>query len=179
MASGRGVRIVGDFAAWGVIQASLGYLAHRLPLRCFEAERWLWRERGFEDAGRLYLRLGIRRWKHLLPDAGPLLRGGFSLRRMAARDPSYLGRFVAETRRAEAHHWAAVAATPVFALWNPPSAMALVGLYALAANLPCVAAQRYNRIRLTRVLARAPGGGPVGRVRVCEGYSNNAHDLLG
>jgi len=64
-----------------------------------------------------------------------------------------LERFVVETRRAELGHWLAAAAGPFFVLWNPwPAAVALV-VYGLAANLPCIAIQRYNRLRAERVLA--------------------------
>jgi glycosyl-4,4'-diaponeurosporenoate acyltransferase len=39
-------------------------------------------------------------------------------------------------------------------LWNPWwLGLAMVG-YALAANLPCLLTQRYNRARLMRMLAR-------------------------
>jgi glycosyl-4,4'-diaponeurosporenoate acyltransferase len=141
-----------DVLAWGVLQGSLGYLVHRLPVEVVMADNWLWRERPIEAGGRLYAqRLGIKRWKHLLPDAGGVFPGGFARRHLARRDRAYLEQFVAETRRAELNHWLAIAATPAFTLWNPPVAMPFMLLYALAANLPCIAAQRYNRIRLIRV----------------------------
>ncbi|MGH9075766.1 MAG: hypothetical protein ACRDZQ_16860 [Acidimicrobiales bacterium] len=153
MAQGRLWAVAADFVAWGVIQGGLGYLVHRLPRRCFASEAWLWRERAFEGAGRLYVRgLRIRRWKHLLPDAGTAFAGGFPRRRLGARDRGYLAEFLAETRRAELNHWMALLATPAFAAWNPPAAMPLLALYGLGSNLPCIAAQRYNRIRLARVL---------------------------
>ncbi len=151
-----------DFAAWGAIQGGMGYLVHRLPERCFAGQGWLWREHRIEDGGRLYVRgFGIRHWKHLLPDAGRVFAGGFSRRHLAARGPEYLARFAFETRRAELNHWLALAFVPVFALWNPPIAMVPIAAYGVAANLPCVLAQRYNRIRLVRVLGSSTliGGG--------------------
>lgn len=151
-----GVAVAVDFVAWGVIQAGLGYLVHRLPERCFARQRWLWRERRIEDGGGLYVRrFRIRQWKHLLPDAGLVFAGGFARRHLGARDRDYLSRFAAETRRAELNHWLALGFVPVFGLWNPPIAMVLIGVYGIVANLPCVLAQRYNRIRLLRVLASA------------------------
>ncbi|MGH9070330.1 MAG: hypothetical protein ACRDX8_03960 [Acidimicrobiales bacterium] len=147
--------VVADFVAWGAIQVGLGYLTHRLPERYFAGDAWLWRERGFEDGGRLYVRwLAIRRWKHLLPDAGTVFAGGFARRRLKSRDAGYLTRFAAETRRAELNHWLAFACVPFFALWNPPVAMGPILAYGIVANLPCVLAQRYNRIRLVRALGR-------------------------
>ena len=49
--------------------------------------------------------------------------------------------------------WLAIACTPVFVLWNPPAGVALMAVYELAANLPCIAIQRYNRPRAQRALA--------------------------
>lgn len=152
MALRPGVAIAADFVGWAVVQGGCGYLAYRVPLGWLRADGWIWREHRFEESGRLYVRLGIRRWKRLLPDAGQVFAGGFAKRRLSARDTAYLARFAEETRRAELTHLSALALTPLFALWNPPSAMPLLALYAVAVNLPCVAAQRYNRIRLRRIL---------------------------
>lgn len=154
MALSRPANVALDFAAWAMFHAVTGKLAHSLPDRLYERDAWLWRERRMEDGGRLYLRLGIRRWKHLLPDAGGYFAGGFPKRRLAARSPEYLARFARETRRAELGHWMALACAPLFALWNPRRATVWLQLYALATNAPCILAQRYNRIRLARVAAR-------------------------
>ncbi|MGH9080172.1 MAG: hypothetical protein ACRDYE_08895, partial [Acidimicrobiales bacterium] len=127
----------------------------------FEVDRWLWRQRRLERGGRLYARLGVRRWKGRLPEAGGWFAGGFTKAQLASRDPAYLARFVRETRRAELGHWLAMAAAPGLLPWNPPAARVALVAYALASNLPCVATQRYNRARLRRVLAGG-GGQAVG-----------------
>lgn len=143
-----------DFVAWAAVHAATGYLAHRLPDRVYDSDRWLWRARQFEDGGRFYVRrLAIRRWKHLLPDAGTWFVGGFAKRHLAEAGAGYLSTFERETRRAELGHWLALVSAPLFALWNPARAMVWMQGYALAANLPCILAQRYNRIRLQRVAA--------------------------
>jgi glycosyl-4,4'-diaponeurosporenoate acyltransferase len=98
--------------------------------------------------------LSIRSWKSRLPNGAPWL-GGFSKGRIAQRDERYLERFIAETRRAEFAHWCMLLCLPVFFLWNPPWACGVMTLYAITANVPCIAAQRYNRITLTRLLTRA------------------------
>jgi glycosyl-4,4'-diaponeurosporenoate acyltransferase len=43
-------------------------------------------------------------------------------------------------------------ATPVFLVWNWWWVELLMVVYALAANLPCLLVQRYNRARLARLL---------------------------
>lgn len=143
-----------DVVAWGFFHSATGYLVHRLPLGRFDGDNWLYRSRPLEANGRLYTRvLRIKRWKGLLPEAGALFEGGFDKKQLAGAEDDYLSRFLAETRRAELGHWLCVAAAPLFFAWNPAWIAAVMIPYALAANGPCIAAQRYNRIRLRRVLA--------------------------
>lgn len=151
-----------NVAVWLVWSVTAGYLGHRLP------DRWLRRDRGPlrlsppERSGALFRRIGVRRWKDLLPEAGGFFAGGVSKRRLPGHDTDGLERFELETRRAEITHLLVIAALPVFALWNPWTGM-LVNLgYALAANVPCIVVQRYNRMRLERVRHRRSGRPPVG-----------------
>jgi len=54
--------------------------------------------------------------------------------------------------RAEFAHWLTMAGAPVFLLWNECWAELIMIVYALAVNLPCIIAQRYNRSRLRRLI---------------------------
>jgi glycosyl-4,4'-diaponeurosporenoate acyltransferase len=147
-----------DVAAWGLIHAATGYAAHRLPAARLQRDGWLLRPRPFEADGRLYARtLRIRRWKGLVPEAGALFAGGISKAHLPDAATGGLERFVVETRRAELAHWWAAAAAPLFALWNPAGVVPLHLAYGVAANLPCIAIQRYNRLRATRVLVGRAG----------------------
>jgi glycosyl-4,4'-diaponeurosporenoate acyltransferase len=143
-----------DVAAWAAFHTLTGYAVHRLPLTSLERDTWLLRERPFEQSGRVYERLGIRRWKDRLPEAGALFEGGMSKRRLSGRDEAGLERFAAETRRAEYGHWAAMACGPLFVLWNPPAVAAAMVVYAVGVNSPFLMIQRYNRERIGRLLAR-------------------------
>jgi glycosyl-4,4'-diaponeurosporenoate acyltransferase len=111
--------------------------------------------RAWERGGRLYEGVfGIKGWKGWLPDAARWFGGGFAKGTLAANHPDYLRRFVRETWRGELCHWAALGFAPVFFLWNPWWADLVMFGYALLANLPCIVVQRYNRLRLQRLLAR-------------------------
>ncbi len=96
-------------------------------------------------------RLRIARWKDRLPEAGDLFADGYDKRVVTRAD---LPRYVIETRRAEYTHWAIMAATPLFLLWNPFLVWWAMVAYAVIANLPCLVIQRYNRARVLRILSR-------------------------
>jgi len=149
-----------DAACWAVWSTICGYVAHRLP------PSWLARptRSSPERVERFERRLRIKAWKGVLPEAGSLFRGGFSKRRLDSHDPAYLERFAIETRRAEVAHWSILALGPLFFAWNPWWLAVVMVAYAVVANVPCIAVQRYNRARLGVLLARrAPPGAPTPR----------------
>jgi glycosyl-4,4'-diaponeurosporenoate acyltransferase len=147
--------IVVDVIAWGAFHTATGYAAHRLDESRLSRDGWLLRPRRFETAGRWYRRwLRINRWKDKVPEAGDLFRGGVSKRHLPSYDVAGLQLFVRETRRAELAHWWAMGCGPVFLLWNPPLAAGLLVGYGVAANLPFIVIQRYNRFRIQALVER-------------------------
>ena len=78
--------------------------------------------------------------------------GGIRKASLARREPQALRRLIAETRRAELVHWALWPAWLGTALWLPPTGVLLNLLFASLFNLPCLLLQRYNRLRLQRLL---------------------------
>ena len=143
--------ILVNVAGWPVIQFGLAWLFTQLPMAWFtppEAGAW-------EQGGRFYERcFGIKHWKDWLPDAARWFGGGFAKGSLTGIDPDYLRCFIRETWRGELCHWFALGCAPVFFLWNPLWADLVMVSYALVANVPCILAQRYNRLRLRRLLAR-------------------------
>jgi len=141
--------------AWLVIHLGVSYFSSRLPLAWFDPRSWLYRGRRWERGGRVYDRVfRIKAWKRLLPDGAALFRTGFRKRRMAGRSPEYCRTFVKETCRAELCHWLVFVLVPLFFVWNPWYVALLMVPYAVAANLPCIVAQRYNRPRLAALAER-------------------------
>jgi glycosyl-4,4'-diaponeurosporenoate acyltransferase len=138
-----------NIAGWPVIHLSVAWAFTRLPNRMFEGGGKLLKPRAAE--AKFYTNaLRIRAWKSLLPDAAPWLNG-VPKRNLKSRDAEYLKSFIVETRRGEAAHWTMMFVGPVFLLWNPPWADAVMIAYAIAANLPCIVTQRYNRLRLESI----------------------------
>ncbi len=98
--------------------------------------------------------LKVRYWKRLLPHVRLLPRGA-RLDRLEVRNTAGLQAWIRESVRAEMVHWSALAALPFFAFWNPTSGVMVNGVFGIAANVPCILAQRYNRPRVVRLRERA------------------------
>ncbi|MEZ5277977.1 MAG: hypothetical protein R3F07_16465 [Opitutaceae bacterium] len=149
--------------AWFLIQMGFAWLGTRMPIALFDHACGYFREHRFERSGRMYEGIfRIRSWKDLLPDGSRLFKGGFRKGRLAASDTAYLVTFVRETRRGEAVHVVVILSSAFFFLWNPPGIAVWMVVYALVSNLPCILAQRYNRIRMARVLRRRGYSGQGG-----------------
>lgn len=140
--------VVLNVAGWPLIQLGLAWFFTRLPLAWFRpGDVFIW-----EQNGRVYDRLfAIKRWKDRLPDGASWFASGFSKAKISARSPAYLQRFAAESWRGELCHWVALGFVPLFFLWNPWWGDLIIVAYALAANGPCILAQRYNRARFSRL----------------------------
>jgi glycosyl-4,4'-diaponeurosporenoate acyltransferase len=140
-----------NVVGWPVIQFGLAWAFTRMPVTWFNPGDAF----GWEKNGRFYEQVfAIKEWKDRLPDAARWFGGGFAKSTLAGLEATYLLRFVRETWRGELCHWCALACVPVFFLWNPFWADLIMVAYAVAANLPCILAQRYNRIRFRRLLAK-------------------------
>lgn len=150
-----------NLLGWPVIHLTIGRVMLLRPAQDFASDSWLTREYKWERGGMFYRNVfGVHRWKRRLPDGAPWM-GGMAKKRIATRGAAYLESFVLETRRAEIAHWCMLLCTPLFFLWNPPWACAVMATYGIAANLPCILAQRSNRIQLRRLLLRARRSEPV------------------
>jgi len=140
------------------VQFVAGYYVHRIPATRLQRDGRVLRIRRWERGGTAYVRwLRIRRWKDRVPEAGAVFAGGMSKRHLPTSDRVGLERFAAETRRAERSHWLGLVIAPLSAVWNPPLGVALMFVYAVVANVPCIAIQRYNRARVSRALERSRG----------------------
>jgi glycosyl-4,4'-diaponeurosporenoate acyltransferase len=146
-----------NILGWPVIHLCLAWIFLRFPASAFQSNLIL---PTFQFEIRFCERfLAIRRWKDLLPDGAVWFRGAFPKRNLRGRDSEYFMRFIQESRRGEAAHWAMLFAAPIFIIWNPPWAVAVMFAYAILANLPCIVTQRYNRLRLLHIQqlrARSP-----------------------
>jgi glycosyl-4,4'-diaponeurosporenoate acyltransferase len=123
----------------------------------------LFRLRPWEDEGRVYDRLfAVRRWKGLLPDGGAAWKQkGYQKKKLTDLSQENLERFIVESARAELTHMLAILPFWVFGFFAPPNVVWIMLAYALAVNLPCMIAQRYNRPRVRALLKRLYPNSPL------------------
>lgn len=142
-----------DIAAWAVLHLGISHVLFRMPRSRFENDTALTRIRPWEQQGETWQRLfNVKRWKDRLPDGDTLIGKGFPKKRLGGASAEYVQRFISESRRAEWTHWLLIPPAFLFFLWNPPWAGWIMVIYSLAANLPFILIQRYNRPRLVRLL---------------------------
>lgn len=140
---------------WPAIQVTIAWAILRCPASWFEAQSVV------DPYGRPFERfvygrvLVVRRWKAFIPDAASWFQRGIPKTLPRRGDRASLTRLVTETRRAEVAHWLMIIPTPVFFLWNPVWADAVMIAYASIANVPCIIVQRSVRERLQAALRRS------------------------
>lgn len=142
---------------WGILSHVLG---EALPRRWFHWDRFPYRAFSWEEEGRFYERLGIRKWKGLLPDKSKHTKKTFTKTMVGHTDPAQLTRFLQETCVAELVHWCLMLLA-VYMYFHVPTVFGAIvsALYGLS-NVPFIMIQRYNRPRLRRLLSRS-------RARTC------------
>ena len=144
-----------DCGAWFVIHMGVSYIMTQMPLEYFNSQSWVFRRRDGENEGKVYQDIFfVKKWKSLLPEGAALFAQGFRKKHLKGKNKDYVTMFVAETCRSEGVHWVTMVFAPLFFLWNPFWVGVSMMLYAVIVNAPCIITQRYNRIRLERVLRK-------------------------
>lgn len=171
--------LVADCAIWAAWSSAVAWWWARRGTEQLACDGWLTRIRPWERDGRLYVRLGVRTWRRLVPDLGGPMGVGPAERR-SVHDPGAWEVMAAETRRSEKAHWAMLLALPVEWMLGPAALVAPMTAYALVAHVAPIALQRYNRARLgalsrrrrdhpPAVAGRAPGAGDYLRLLTAAG----------
>ena len=143
------LNVVIDLIAWLLIHVCVSLSIDTISRGSFNNGTWLYRERKWENRGRIYhVYSGVKTFKRHLPDGAALLKNRFRKKRLANTDASYIQRFIQETCRAELIHWVILLFSVFFFIWNEWWVWLIMIAYAGAVNVPCIITQRYNRIRL-------------------------------
>lgn len=121
-----------------------------MPSGTFNSNRLMYRKRKWEADGKWYTQcIKINKWKDFLPQR--VGSDGFSKAHFTSTSKEYVDRFIFETCRGEWNHKMNCFYGIVPLLISPLKYGIAFTLLSLLLNLPFVAIQRYNRIRLVRV----------------------------
>lgn len=141
------------FLLWAVIQLLVSYICLKVPNRFFNPTKFPFHSFGFEQEGAVYRKwLWVHKWKKYLPDGGALMGAEFRKKNLEHVTHANLRRFLIESCRAEMTHFFAILPFWVFGFIAPPEVILIMLLYALALNMPCIIAQRYNRPRIKNLM---------------------------
>lgn len=140
---------------YAIVLALLAHpLGQALPGR-FRPEKAPFRPWKWEKNGRIYAKLGIDKWKKLVPDMSRILPDMVKKELPAgsgALDVHQAETLVQETCRAEVVHGASCLLGLAFLrLWPGWGGAVVLAVWVLLANLPFILIQRYNRPRLMRL----------------------------
>lgn len=140
------------FAITGV----LGFLGGRAaPKRWFCHDRFPYRSFDFEQGGKLYDKLRIKKWLTKVPDMSRIFPGMPAKKITGKPTQESLCVMLRETCVAECIHGILnVTGLGCFLIWDSGWCIILYGAYVLLGNLPYMIIQRHTRPRLVRILHR-------------------------
>ena len=154
--------IVINIAVWLVINVGVGMTTARMKPDLFNPQSWLYRQRIWEMGGKSYKSLlRVKKWKRFLPDGVAVFKGAFRKSHFENANTPYVQRVIVETCRAEFTHWIILLFALIFFVWSDWWIGLIMVAYGLATNMPCIIAQRYNRIRLRRISSRTDRHNPI------------------
>lgn len=138
-----------------LISLAMTVVCARLPDKMYYYEKWMFRERTWEDSGRIYeTYFGVKKWKTKLPDISDFMKWRFNKKHLADCNKDYIRVFLIESCKSEFTHWMIIFSTLFFIFWSDLPTTILMFLLASALNLPYIIIQRYNRPRLVRLLRK-------------------------
>jgi glycosyl-4,4'-diaponeurosporenoate acyltransferase len=129
-------------------------ICEKIPKKLYHYKKWLFRERNWEQGGRIYEIFGVKKWKSKLPDISDFMKWRFNKKHLAESSSNYLSVFLTESCKSEFTHWMIIISTLFFELWNDWVTTLFMFVIACFLNLPYIIIQRYNRPRLIKLLRR-------------------------
>lgn len=136
-----------------MVTGVVGFLAGRIIPQCWlEPQKGIFKCFPVEQEGKLYERIGIKRWQKKVPDMSRVLPFMMPPKNLLGDYQSRLPVMIRETCKAELTHCLlCVAGLPVLGILPGLGGVAVYLLYVTVFNLPYILIQRYNRPRLIRL----------------------------
>lgn len=140
----------------GILGVAAHFVGESFDRERFNENAYPFACRRWEQGGKIYRKLGVRVWKDRVPDMSRVLPDMFPKRISDSGDVETVRRLIKETCVAEfVHNCLSILFLMGVWLINDCALEGfLLGLFAVACNLPYVVIQRYNRPMLMRYLAR-------------------------
>lgn len=143
------------FAFIVIIVGSIAFLGGELlPRKNFDFTAFPFRPYRWEKEGRIYEKIGIRKWKDHVPDMSKYVKTMFAKSIVSPRDPEYTRRLILETCVAELTHEVLMLISPIFTQYMTGLYGEIAMLIYAAGNLPFILIQRYNRPRLIQLMEK-------------------------
>ncbi len=140
-------------AALGVASHFIGEAVPRQKIDPARFKPYSW-----EDGGRVYRRIGVHKWKDLLPDKSVYVKSMVKKHPDGKFTAQSLNMLIIESCIAEATHVALIMLSPVILLLTPGVAGAIVwATDVVLFNLPFIIIQRYDRPRYAKLARRFEG----------------------
>ena len=137
----------------GVLGIPAYFWGEKLPRERFDPEKFPYKDFKWENGGKIYEKLGIKKWKLRTPDMSKYMTKSFAKQGNMQRDPKHLRRMVAETCSAEFVHWVLIVCGIAFPFVMDGCGILCYVLYA-PGNLVSIVIQRYNRPRVMQIVKR-------------------------
>ncbi|MGE6752542.1 hypothetical protein ACQKFO_03790 [Rossellomorea sp. NPDC071047] len=140
--------------AWVSIHFVISFMTSRLTTKQLQSLSPLFHPLEMEAGGGIFRFLKIKKWKKYIPDAGRWFRGGINKNEIGLTSQQGRITFLLELNRAELSHWLQMIPAPFFFILNNGIESGIMFLYGILFNLPLILVQRYNRIRIIKIMAK-------------------------
>ena len=135
--------------------AVIGILAHyigeSLPRSLFSEYKFPYRIYKWENDGKVYNRLKIKKWKTHLPDMSRVMRDMLPKKVTFDATSNNIDALIKETCVAECiHYWLCIFSVGIYLIWKTYVGVVLAFVFVVC-NLPFIMIQRYNRPHLVKL----------------------------
>ena len=138
----------------GIIGILAYFIGESVPRSVYDPYRFPFKTYAWEQNGRIYEKLGVKRRKAHSIDMSKFMKRSFPKQNTLTRDPERLKRLVQEMCNAELVHWVLILFSPVFILLIEGWYGIVISVGYVLSNLNDVIIQRYNRPRILMILER-------------------------
>lgn len=142
-----------NFTIFLIFSEAITLIFTILPRRLFDYTKWFFRDKKWEDGGRIYQKVfKIKVWKKLMPELSDFIKIVFPKKHIKTFSRKYLSTYLAESCRAELTHWNIFFSSFLFSFWTDTLMTAAIIFMAFILNVPFIIMQRYNRPRIIRMV---------------------------